>query len=87
MFSEHDQNRFHVLVATPEKLQLVVRNKSIERPLALIVMDEAHNIEDEDRTQDRTSLGHHQERLRNRQFPVAHAERPKCFRSYDLACP
>lgn len=49
MFSEHDQNRFHVLVATPEKLQLVIRNKSIERPLALIVMDEAHNIEDEDR--------------------------------------
>jgi superfamily II DNA/RNA helicase len=49
MFSEQDQNRFHVLVATPEKLQLVIRNKSIERPLALIVMDEAHNIEDEDR--------------------------------------
>jgi hypothetical protein len=49
MFSEQDQNRFHVLVATPEKLQLVIRNKSIGRPLALIVMDEAHNIEDEDR--------------------------------------
>jgi len=49
IFSEQDHDRFHVLVATPEKLQLVIRNKSIERPLALIVMDEAHNIEDEDR--------------------------------------
>lgn len=40
---------FHVLVATPEKLSLVIRNKKIERPLALIVMDEAHNIEDDSR--------------------------------------
>ena len=40
---------FHVLVATPEKLSLVIRNKKIKRPLALIVMDEAHNIEDESR--------------------------------------
>ncbi len=40
---------FHVLVATPEKLDLVIRNKKISRPLALIVMDEAHNIEDEER--------------------------------------
>ena len=38
-----------MLVATPEKLSLVIRNKKIERPLALIVMDEAHNIEDESR--------------------------------------
>ncbi|MDE0262776.1 MAG: DEAD/DEAH box helicase [Bryobacterales bacterium] len=37
---------FHILVATPEKLSLVVRNKKVEpRPLALVVMDEAHNIE------------------------------------------
>jgi replicative superfamily II helicase len=49
MFNEQDQNRFHVLVATPEKLQLIIRSKSIDRPLALIVMDEAHNIEDEER--------------------------------------
>jgi superfamily II DNA/RNA helicase len=49
IFCEQDQNRFHVLVATPEKLQLVIRSKSISRPLALIVMDEAHNIEDEER--------------------------------------
>jgi len=40
---------FDVLVSTPEKLQLVIRNKKIPRPLALVVMDEAHNIEDEAR--------------------------------------
>ena len=41
---------FHILVATPEKLSLVIRNKKVEqRPLALVVMDEAHNIETEDR--------------------------------------
>ena len=40
---------FHVLVATPEKLQLVFRNNKTTRPLSLIVMDEAHNIEDEER--------------------------------------
>lgn len=41
--------RFDVLVATPEKLQLIIRNKKIPRPLVLAVMDEAHNIEDEQR--------------------------------------
>lgn len=40
---------FDVLVATPEKLQLVIRNSKVPRPLALVVMDEAHNIEDETR--------------------------------------
>lgn len=40
---------FHVLVTTPEKLSLVVRNKKIDRPLALVVMDEAHNLESEGR--------------------------------------
>lgn len=40
---------FDVLVATPEKLQLVIRNNKVPRPLALMVMDEAHNIEDETR--------------------------------------
>ena len=49
MFSEQDQNRFQVLVATPEKLQLIIRSKSISRPLVLVVMDEAQNIEDEER--------------------------------------
>lgn len=44
-----DQRAFQVLVATPEKLQLVLRNKKVTRPLALVVMDEAHNIEDENR--------------------------------------
>ncbi|GAB1256228.1 hypothetical protein NBRC116494_07300 [Aurantivibrio plasticivorans] len=44
-----EQRAFQVLVATPEKLQLVMRNKKIARPLALVVMDEAHNIEDEQR--------------------------------------
>lgn len=40
---------FDVLVATPEKLHLVIRNKKVTRPLALVVMDEAHNIESESR--------------------------------------
>ena len=43
------QQAFHVLVATPEKLSLVIRNKKIARPLALVVMDEAHNIESKGR--------------------------------------
>lgn len=42
-------NSFHVLVATPEKLSIVIRNKTVSRPLALVVVDEAHNIEDENR--------------------------------------
>ena len=45
----NDRQAFQVLVATPEKLQLVIRNKKIERPLSLVVMDEAQNIEDEKR--------------------------------------
>ena len=41
---------FHILVATPEKLSLVIRNKKVvNRPLALVVMDEAHNLETKDR--------------------------------------
>ena len=44
-----NENAFDVLVATPEKLQLIIRNKKVSRPLALVVMDEAHNIEDESR--------------------------------------
>ena len=42
-------NSFHVLVSTPEKLNLLIRNQIVQRPLALVVMDEAHNIEDQDR--------------------------------------
>lgn len=45
----NSEKSFDVLVATPEKLQLVIRNKKVPRPLALVVMDEAHNIEDESR--------------------------------------
>lgn len=37
------------MVATPEKLQLVIRNKKVPRPLALLVLDEAHNMESEQR--------------------------------------
>ena len=29
---------FHVLVATPEKLSLIIRNKKVDRPLVLVVM-------------------------------------------------
>lgn len=47
--NEGNATRFQVLVTTPEKLQLVIRNKAVQRPLALIVLDEAHNIEDEER--------------------------------------
>lgn len=37
----------HVLVATPEKLSLVVRNDKVAHSLALSVMDESHNLEAE----------------------------------------
>ena len=48
LLADHHQP-FDILVATPEKLSLLVRNKKIERPLALVVMDEAHNLETESR--------------------------------------
>lgn len=44
-----DEKSFEILVCTPEKLQLIIRNKKISRPLALLVLDEAHNIESESR--------------------------------------
>jgi hypothetical protein len=44
-----EDRAFDILVATPEKLQLVIRNKKIKRPLVLLVMDEAHNMESEAR--------------------------------------
>ena len=40
---------FDILVTTPEKLSLVIRNKKVNRPLSLVVMDEAHNLESEGR--------------------------------------
>ena len=48
LLSDQEQP-FHILVSTPEKLSLVIRNKKVERPLALVVMDEAHNLEAEGR--------------------------------------
>ncbi len=36
---------FDILVSTPEKLSLIIRNQKVERPLALVVLDEAHNTE------------------------------------------
>ena len=44
-----EDHTFDILVLTPEKLDMVVRNKQVARPLALVVIDEAHNIEDEQR--------------------------------------
>lgn len=43
------ENPFGVLVATPEKLSLVIRNKKVPRPLVLLVMDETHNMGTESR--------------------------------------
>lgn len=48
--SEDSDSEFDVLVCTPEKLQLVLRNDKVEhRPMALCILDEAHNIEDVER--------------------------------------
>lgn len=47
--AEGEHVPFHVLVSTPEKLQYVIRNRKVTRPLALVVMDEAQNLEDEER--------------------------------------
>lgn len=40
---------FDVLVATPEKLHLLLRKGILKRPLCLLVMDEAQNLEDQER--------------------------------------
>ncbi len=48
LLTERDEP-FDILVATPEKLSLVVRNRKVDRPLALVVMDEAQNLESEGR--------------------------------------
>ncbi len=49
LLEEDDENlKFRVLVATPEKLDLMLRQgweKKIGRPLTLVVVDEAHNIQ------------------------------------------
>lgn len=46
------QREFRVLVTTPEKLDLMLRQgleETIQRPLALVVVDEAHNIQSTNR--------------------------------------
>tara|TARA_R110002072_G_C7965380_1_gene534268 strand:- start:215 stop:3361 length:3147 start_codon:yes stop_codon:yes gene_type:complete len=46
------ENQFRVLVTTPEKLDLMLRQgweKEIGRPLTLVIVDEAHNIQDANR--------------------------------------
>lgn len=43
-----EERGFDVLISTPEKLGLIIRNgKLAHRPLALVVVDEAQNIEDD----------------------------------------
>lgn len=47
-----ESKNFDVLVTTPEKLNLLIRDdieNKIKRPLALAVIDEAHNLEDKNR--------------------------------------
>jgi hypothetical protein len=53
LLSERDEKReFRILVTTPEKLDLMLRQgweEKIERPLTLVVVDEAHNIQEGER--------------------------------------
>lgn len=45
-----EKQGFDVLISTPEKLGFIIRNGRLaHRPLALVVVDEAHNIEDQER--------------------------------------
>lgn len=43
------ERKFDVLIATPEKLSLVMRNAKVTRPLTLVVVDEAHNLDSDER--------------------------------------
>jgi superfamily II DNA/RNA helicase len=50
--NQDQQSKFRVLVTTPEKLDLMLRQdmeKKIGRPLTLVVVDEAHNIQSSQR--------------------------------------
>lgn len=49
LLADGGEDSVKVVIATPEKLNYVIRNKKISRPLALVVMDEAHNMENDDR--------------------------------------
>ena len=44
-----ETDAFDILVSTPEKLSLAIRNNRIKRSLVLLVVDEAHNLEAESR--------------------------------------
>lgn len=44
-----DERGFDVLVCTPEKLDVIIRQKKIDRDFVLYIMDEAHSIEDKTR--------------------------------------
>jgi hypothetical protein len=49
---QHAENAFRILVTTPEKLDLMLRQgweAKIGRPLTLVIVDEAHNIQNETR--------------------------------------
>jgi len=49
---QNGQQKFRILVSTPEKLDLMLRQgweAKISRPLTLVVVDEAHNIQDSSR--------------------------------------
>lgn len=48
----HDETQFRILVATPEKFDLMLRQgweEKIGRPLSLVVVDEAHTIQEGER--------------------------------------
>jgi hypothetical protein len=53
LLEQHDQiQEFRVIVTTPEKLDLMLRQgweKKIGRPLTLVIVDEAHNIQNKHR--------------------------------------
>lgn len=52
LMASQDEAQFRILVATPEKFDLMLRQgweEKIGRPLTLVVVDEAHTIQDKER--------------------------------------
>ncbi len=52
LLNDQSENEFHVLVTTPEKMNLLLRQgweSKIDRPLTLVIVDEAHNIQNANR--------------------------------------
>lgn len=52
LLDQEDASRFRVLVTTPEKLDLMLRvgwERKIGRPLTLVIVDEAHNLNQPER--------------------------------------